>query len=178
MAKKKSKMKKSTSKKHPADLAEQLEQAFLAGLGALSNAQELGAKTFDSLVKQGKDYRKMTTRRTETLIDEVQDAIRSMAGNAQSKATGLLDQVRDTSQLEKLQNVFDSRVADALGRLGVPSKRDINEVNVKLDQVLAHLKKARPAAAKKRPTKKRKTTKKATKKTTGKPSKKVTKNAP
>jgi hypothetical protein len=35
--------------------------------GALSNAQKAGAKTFDSLVKQGEAFRKKTTKRTESL---------------------------------------------------------------------------------------------------------------
>ena len=65
-------------------LYEVITHAFLAGLGALSNAQKAGAKTFDTLVKQGKDFRKKTTRKTESLIDEVQGAIRDMADDARN----------------------------------------------------------------------------------------------
>ena len=99
MAEKKTKSKQKVGDKN---VAEQLEHAFLAGLGALANAQKAGAKTFESLVKQGNEFRSKTTKKTESLIDDVQDAIRDMADDAQSKATGLLDQVRDRSKLDKL----------------------------------------------------------------------------
>ncbi len=158
---------KYTKKQKPSDknIAEQLEDAFLAGLGALSNAQKAGEKTFDSLVKQGEQFRKKTTKRTESLIDNVQDAIREMSDDAQSRATGLLDQVRDKSNLRKLQSAFDTRVADAMDRLNVPSKNDMDKINRKLNKIVrmldekpkkAAVKKARPAkkVARKAPAKK------------------------
>lgn len=136
------------------EIAEQFEHVFLAGLGALSNAQKVGVKTFDTLVKEGEDFRDKTSKKTESLIDDVQDAIRGMTSDAQSKATGLIDQVRDTSKLDKLHDVFDSRVADAMERLNVPTKKDIDALNRKLNKILKELdgkattkrKKARPAA--------------------------------
>jgi poly(hydroxyalkanoate) granule-associated protein len=143
--------KKGTTKRKVSDknVAEQLEHAFLAGLGALSNAQKAGEKTFDSLVKQGEQFRKKTTKRTESLIDNVQDAIRDMSEDAQSKATGLLDQVRDKSNLSKLQSAFDTRVADAMDRLNVPSKNDIDKINRKLNKILKAIDKKPKAAPKK-----------------------------
>lgn len=172
MAKRKVKTKQKVSEKK---VAEQFEDAFLAGLGALSNAQKAGAKTFDSLVKQGEAFRKKTTKRTESLIDDVQAAIREMNEDAQSKATGLLDQVRDRSNLKKLNRAFDSRVAGAMDRLHVPSKNDVDAINKKLNKILKLLEtkpkaapkaKAKPKARKKvakAPAKK--TAKKATRKT-------------
>lgn len=179
MAAKKSKSKQGVSGLRPSEIADQLEHAFLAGLGALSSPQEIGSKSFDALVKDGESFRKKATRKTEELIDDVQDAIREMTGDAQSKATGLLDQVRDSSKLDKLNSAFDSRVAGAMDRLGVASKRDVDALNRKIDKILkavagakAPAKKTKPKAASKRKTKKtaakrpaKKTTKKrATKK--------------
>ncbi|MDX1516382.1 MAG: phasin family protein [Woeseiaceae bacterium] len=139
------------SGKAGAELPEQLEQAFLAGLGALSNAQKAGSKAFDKLVDQGKSFRKNTTSRTEALIKDVQGAIRSMESDARSKATGLIDQMRDTPQMEKLQSVFDERVATTLNRMGVASKQDVDALNRKLDKVLAMYEKQQraPRATKK-----------------------------
>ncbi len=71
-------------------IADQLEHAFLAGLGALSTAQKLGSKMFDSLVEQGEAFRDRTTDSTEELIEQVQDAIRGMADEATANATGLI----------------------------------------------------------------------------------------
>lgn len=146
------------------EFADQLESAFLAGLGALSDAQKKGAKRFDSLVKEGERFRKKATSRTEELIDDVQDAIRDMAGDAQDRATGLLDQVRGKSRLDKLQSAFDTRVADTMDRLNVPSKNDIDAINKKLNKIIRLLDQQGKPAAKKKTTRKRTTKKTAAKK--------------
>lgn len=164
MAGKKKTAKQTAPESRVGELADQLEHAFLAGLGALSDAQKKGAKRFDSLVKEGEKFRKKATSRTEALIDDVQGAIRDMAGDAQSRATGLLDQVRDKSQLSKLQSAFDTRVADAMDRLNVPSKNDIDAINKKLNKIIRLLDEQGKPAAKKKATRKRATKKPATRK--------------
>lgn len=174
MAKKKVKTKQKVSEKK---VAEQFEDAFLAGLGALSNAQKAGAKTFDSLVKQGEAFRKKTTKRTESLIDDVQAAIREMNEDAQSKATGLLDQVRDKSNLKKLNRAFDSRVAGAMDRLHVPSKNDVDAINKKLNKILKLLETKPKAAPKAKARPKAKPKAKARKKVAKAPAKKTAKKA-
>ena len=164
MAGKKKTAKQKAPESRVGEFADQLEHAFLAGLGALSDAQKKGAKRFDSLVKEGEKFRKKATSRTEALIDDVQDAIRDMAGDAQSRAEGLLDQVRDKSQLSKLQSAFDTRVADAMDRLHVPSKNDIDAINKKLNKIIRLLDEQGKPAAKKKATRKRATKKPATRK--------------
>ena len=164
MAGKKKTAKDKAPESRVGEFADQLEHAFLAGLGALSDAQKQGAKRFDSLVKEGEKFRKKATSRTESLIDDVQDAIRDMAGDAQSRAEGLLDQVRDKSQLSKLQSAFDTRVADAMDRLHVPSKNDIDAINKKLNKIIRLLDEQGKPAAKKKATRKRATKKPATRK--------------
>ena len=172
MASKKRTTKKKVNVKKSGDITEQLEQAFLAGIGALSNAQKAGEKTFDSLVKQGEAFRKKTTKKTESLIDDVQEAIRDMSGDAQSKATGLLDQMRSKSNLQKLQHAFDTRVAGAMDRLNVPSKNDIDKINAKLNKILK-------AVDEKPKTKAKKVTRKPVKKASAKKvARKSTKKAP
>jgi len=143
-------------------ITDQFEHVFLAGLGAMSNAQKAGAKTFESLVKQGEEFRDKASARTDSLIEEVQDAIRGMTGDAESKTTGLLNKVRDASKLDNLYSVFDTRVADAMDRLNVPSKNDIDAINKKLNKIMRMLDaQKKPATAKPRTAAKRKTKKKA-----------------
>ncbi len=164
MASKKSTKNQKDSETRSNEISEQLEHAFMAGLGALSDAQKKGAEHFESLIKEGEKFRKKTTSKTESLIDDVQDTIRDMADDAQSKATGLLDQVRGKSQLDKLQSAFDTRVADAMDRLNVPSKNDIDAINKKLNKIIRLLNEQSKPAAKKKTTSKRTTTKPAAKK--------------
>ncbi|NCF15395.1 MAG: hypothetical protein GWP62_08815 [Gammaproteobacteria bacterium] len=175
MAAKKTDKKQKDSDSRVNEIGEQLEHAFMAGLGALSDAQKKGAKTFDSLVKEGEKFRKKTTSKTELLIDDVQDAIRDMTDDAQSKATGLIDQVRGKSQLDKLQSAFDTRVADAMDRLNVPSKNDIDAINKKLNKIIRLLSEESKPAAKKATSRKRTTKKPAAKKKAAKTVKKTTK---
>jgi len=152
MAKKESKAKQRVS-----EFTEQLDNVFLAGLGAFANAQKMGSETFESLVKDGEKFRKEASKKTEKLIDEVQDSVREMRGDAEEKAEGLLDRVRDRSKLTKLQSTFDRRVADAMDRMNVPSKNDIDKINKKLDKI----RKAIEPKAKKPATRKKAAAKKA-----------------
>ncbi len=143
------------------EIKEQIEHVFLAGLGALSNAQKAGEKTFESLVEQGEAFRDRASERTESLIDEVQDAIRDMAGKADTRATGLIDKMRGATNLETLESAFDKRVASAMERLNVPSKSDLDKVNRKLNKVVRMLEeKDKPVVSTSKP----KTRKKAAKK--------------
>ena len=164
MAGKKSTKKQTDTEVTANDLAGQLENAFMAGLGALADARNEGVKRFESLIKEGEKFRRKTTDRTETLIDDVQGTIREMADDAQSKASGLLDQVRDKSRLDKLQSAFDTRVADTMDRLNVPSKNDIDSINRKLNKIIRLLNEQDKPAAKKKSKKKKTASKRTTKK--------------
>lgn len=108
---------------------ESAQQIWLAGLGAFAKAQEEGGKVFDALVKEGETIQ----ARTRKLTDE---KIAVVAG----KAAGTWD---------RLEQVFEDRVARALGSLGVPSKKDIDKLSkrvVELTAVVQELTDARGAA--------------------------------
>lgn len=161
MTQKKAKSKQKAKGSKSAATGSELEHVFLAGLGALSNAKELGSKTFDALVETGEAFREKATKKTQVLIDEVQGAISDMTDNTEAKASGLIEHIRDASQLDKLYSVFDSRVAAAIERLGVPTKRDLDKLSRKLDKVLAAVdgkqtptKRKAPAATKRKAKKK------------------------
>ena len=156
MAKKESKAKQRVN-----EFTEQLDNVFLAGLGAFANAQKMGSETFESLVKDGEKFRKEASKKTEKLIDDVQDSVREMRDDAEERAEGLLDRVRDRSKLNKLQSAFDKRVADAMDRMNVPSKNDIDKINRKLNKILKSVEaQTKKPAAKKKTASKKATTKK------------------
>jgi poly(hydroxyalkanoate) granule-associated protein len=156
MAKKESKAKQRVN-----EFTEQLDNVFLAGLGAFANAQKMGSETFESLVKDGEKFRKEASKKTEKLIDDVQGSVREMRDDAEERAEGLLDRVRDRSKLNKLQSAFDKRVADAMDRMNVPSKNDIDMINKKLNKILKSVEaQTKKPAAKKKTASKKTTTKK------------------
>ena len=111
------------------------QQIWLAGLGAFAKAQEEGNKVFDALVKQGLSIQRKTQVAAEEKITEATSKMTSMATGIGSKAVG---------QWDKLESIFEERVAKALGKLGVPTAKDIAALNARIDA----LSKKAPAAAK------------------------------
>ena len=121
------------------------QQIWLAGLGAFSKAQEEGSKVFDTLVKEGLAIQRKTQAAAEGKISEATSRMSDMASDLQSKAGNRWD---------KLENIFEDRVAKALGKLGVPSAQEVSALMERIDlldqQVRAltgHSKPATPAAA-------------------------------
>ena len=96
---------------------ESAQQIWLAGLGAFAKAQEEGGKVFDALVKEGENIQSRTRKITDERIAQV-------AG----KAAGTWD---------RLEQVFEDRVARALGSLGVPSKQDIDQLSKRVVELSA-----------------------------------------
>lgn len=108
------------------------QQIWLAGLGAFAKAQEEGGKVFDALVKEGESIQSRTRKMTDERIAVV-------AG----KAAGTWD---------RLEQVFEDRVARSLGSLGVPSKKDIDKLTKRVVELTAVVQslteaKAQPKAA-------------------------------
>ena len=113
------------------------QQIWLAGLGAFSKAQEEGGKVFEALVKEGLTIQRKTQAVAEEKISEATSRVTTMANDIGSKAQG---------QWDKLENIFEDRVAKALAKLGVPSARDLEALSARVD-ALAKGSKAAPAKA-------------------------------
>ena len=103
------------------------QQIWLAGLGAFAKAQEEGNKVFDALVKEGETIHKKTRKAADEKMAEV--AV---------KAAGTWD---------RLEQVFEDRVARALGSLGVPAKKDIDKLAKRVAELTAVVQKLTEAPA-------------------------------
>ena len=121
------------------------QQIWLAGLGAFAKAQEEGNKVFDALVKEGLSIQRKTQSVAEERISEATQKVSNMASDIGSRAAG---------QWDKLESIFEERVAKAMGKLGVPSAKDIAALNARIDALSAQLGKPAAPAAKKAPAKK------------------------
>ena len=86
------------------------QQIWQAGLGAFTRAQAEGSKAFESLVKEGVSIQRKTAAAAEEKISEATNKMSNMATDITSKASG---------QWDKLENIFEERVAKALNKLGV-----------------------------------------------------------
>ncbi len=96
-------------------------QIWLAGLGAFATAQEEGGKVFDALVKEGEAIQNRAKKTADDRIAEVK-----------AKATGSWD---------KLEQVFEERVARALSSLSVPTKKDIDSLSRRVSELTHEVKK-------------------------------------
>ena len=105
---------------------ESAQQIWLAGLGAFSKAQEEGVKVFEALVKEGKGLEARTRKMTESRMNEVTGQMNKAAKSATNKANAAWD---------KLEQVFEDRVARALNRLGVPTNSDIQTLTKKVAEL-------------------------------------------
>ena len=116
------------------------QQIWQAGLGAFAKAQEEGGRVFSRLVKEGTEFQ----QRAESKVAGVSDSVGKLADGVGKQASGSWD---------KLEQVFEERVARALATIGVPTRHEIGALHAKIDalqqQVLALS--AKPAAAKATP---------------------------
>src|SRR5690349_745271 len=87
------------------------QKIWLAGLGAFERAKSEGPRMFETLVEQG----------------------RQMGSRAQQAADEAWKNVRDSAQAgakwDKLEQVFEDRVSKSLGRLGVLTARDVEDLS-------------------------------------------------
>ena len=94
-------------------------QIWLAGLGAFARAQAEGGKMFDSLVKEG-------------------EAVQARTGKAASAQVARLSK-NAAGTWDKLEQVFEDRVAKSLNRLGVPSYGDIQALSKHVNELNANV---------------------------------------
>jgi poly(hydroxyalkanoate) granule-associated protein len=153
------------------------QQIWLAGLGAFAKAQEEGNKVFEALVKEGLSLQRKTQAVAEEKISQASSRVTGMASDIGSRAAG---------QWDKLETIFEDRVATALSKLGVPTSRDLDVLNARIDALAKSLGKTppvtKPAPTKKaaaKPAAKKAVTKPAAKKVAAKPAAKpAAKKAP
>ena len=125
------KLQKDNSSKTPqshlsSSVKDSAQQIWQAGLGAFTRAQAEGSKAFESLVKEGVSIQRKTQAAAEEKISEATNKMSTMATDITSKATG---------QWDKLENIFEERVAKALNKLGVPSAKDVNALIARIDEL-------------------------------------------
>lgn len=137
------KMKKaSTAKKTDIPLSSSVKDSaqliWQAGLGAFNKAQAEGTKAFEALVKEGVSFQRKTQSAAEEKMTEASSKISDMASGISSKAAG---------QWDKLETIFEERVAKALNKLGVPSGHDIDALIHRIDELNKSVQKLSAKAA-------------------------------
>ena len=108
----------------PQGILESSRQIWLAGLGAFSRAQAEGMKMFDTLVDQGRNLESRTRRAATETAAAAAGAAAQKAKEVHAMAGGTWD---------KLEQVFEDRVARALSKLGVHTQNDVARLAERVD---------------------------------------------
>ena len=101
-------------------------QIWQAGLGAFAKAQEEGGRVFSKLVEEGTNLQRRTRSMAEDRVSEVTGTVTKVADGVSKQASGSWD---------KLEQVFEDRVARALSTIGVPTQKDIQELTRRVEQL-------------------------------------------
>lgn len=101
-------------------------QIWLAGLGAYTKAEEDTGRFFERLVREGEEIESKTRGAVERQVRAVEDRV----GEVKSRATESWD---------RLESVFDQRVSRTLGRLGIPSRHELRELEARIEKLEAEL---------------------------------------
>jgi poly(hydroxyalkanoate) granule-associated protein len=115
------------------DVKSYARKVWLAGLGAYAKVGQEGSEYFQELVKAGQSVEK----KGKKVVAEKLEAANAEIDEAKSEVSTFKGRVE--VQLDKVEKAFDTRVASALNRIGIPSKHDVETLSAKLDELTALL---------------------------------------
>ena len=118
----------------PQQMSEQMknsaQQIWQAGLGAFAKAQEEGSKVFEALVKDGSKLQE-TTIQAQAKMAEAAAKAGAMASDMGQRASG---------QFDRLEGIFEERVAKALHHMGLPDAQDLADLQARVEALEADIK--------------------------------------
>jgi poly(hydroxyalkanoate) granule-associated protein len=135
-----------------AQLLQNVQQIWLAGMGAIARAQRDGPSAFSDAVLEGL---RLLNQSRSTAQQMVRDVFGSAQETLQSRVGGARDQAQGT--WDNLESLFQTRVQRAMHQLGVPTAEEIRvltrrvaELNENVKRVNARERVRQVASAKKR----------------------------
>lgn len=113
-------------------------QIWLAGLGAMAKAQEQGSKAIEALVNDGLAFQRKSQAEAQQRLHEATERLTHLASDFGQQTTVRVD---------RLEHLFEDRVAKALQRLGMPTLYDLQALTERVAQLEAQLAKATTKAS-------------------------------
>ena len=126
------------------ELKASAEKVWLAGLGALAQAEKQGDKLFRALVKRGKKY--------DELLPAAGDAVKDSVAAAKKQAN---------TTFQELEKALDRQVEKAMKRAGLATKSEVDALRKEVTKLKKAAKSGR-SSGKKTSTKKKGAAKKKT----------------
>jgi poly(hydroxyalkanoate) granule-associated protein len=128
-------------KKFQQDVFDSAHKVFLAGLGTLKTVGDESTEVFGRLVDRGRDVE----TRGKKEFDDFRSELKKRTSKATSKVEG---------RFEKVGDQMDEQIANVLHRLGVPTRKEIQTLTHRVEELSGKVDRlagapARAAAAKK-----------------------------
>lgn len=102
------------------------QHIWLAGLGAMAKAQEQGTKAIEALINDGLAFQRKSQIEAQQRLHEATERLTHMASDLGQQSAVRVD---------RLEHLFEERVAKALHRLGMPSMNEIQLLQARVDQL-------------------------------------------
>jgi poly(hydroxyalkanoate) granule-associated protein len=119
---------------------ESAREIWLAGLGAFNVAQqegykvlEEGSKIFEKLVAEGSKIEAKTRKEVQGAVSDIRSEVESRVLGARNQADAVRKQAVDN--WDKLEKIFEERVARSLSKLGIPSQDDLDKLSARVAQL-------------------------------------------
>jgi poly(hydroxyalkanoate) granule-associated protein len=141
----------------PAALIENVQQIWLAGMGAIAKAQQEGPAAFQDAVADGL---KLLSRSRSNAEQVIRDAFESAQESVQTRVGTARDQATET--WDNLETLFQNRVHKAMQQLGVPSGEEIRLLTKRVEELNATVQAMSPRKARgRKPARAKRRTRKA-----------------
>lgn len=113
------------------DVKHYSRQIWLAGLGAYAKAGKEGVGYIKGLVSAGEGVEQKGKKLVTVQVEAANSQLDSVKQTVSNNVTSVKSKVE--VQIDKLEKLFDRRVASALNRFGIPSRQDVDALSAKLD---------------------------------------------
>jgi len=113
------------------EIKDAAHRIWLAGLGALAAAEEEGSRLFSRLVDRGRDVES----RGKVEVDRVKADFEKVKAKAENAAENWGD---------KLGGKFDDTLTSTLHRLGVPTRDEIRNLTLRVEELNAKVEQLKP----------------------------------
>lgn len=115
------------------EVLESARKVWLAGLGAVSTVEEGTSKLFEQLVEQGRE----ASTRGKKEADKVRARVEGELDKARNRVEGEYTKARSRVQetLDEAGGRFDQQVANALHRMGIPTRSEIQTLTQRVEEL-------------------------------------------
>jgi poly(hydroxyalkanoate) granule-associated protein len=118
-------------------LSASARKVWLAGLGAIAEAEKRGDQIFETLVERGENYEKTL----KEPFGKASGAFRESVSTAKTRAT---------SALQDLEGIVDRRVAAAMKSMGLATRAEVDSLREEVERLKKSARRKRATGKKKK----------------------------